>query len=253
MTDSKQSVALVTGASGRIGRAIGKRLARDGHRIVLADISHTVHDAAQELRDMSIDALAVQIDITDSKAVEDLPRQLGDWWEHLSILVNNAGISPKTQGRKRQVIDMPLDEWNSVLAVNLTGTFLVTRTCLRIMRHHSWGRIVMIASQAARTRTAVPGAHYQATKAGMVGFARVLAGEVAPFGITVNCVAPGRIESDMTAAVDSNTNESLANVIPAARMGTPEEVAAAVAYLASEDAGYSTGAILDVNGGSFMP
>ncbi len=250
---NKQSVALVTGGCGRIGRAIGKRLAQAGHRIVLVDVAPTVHAAAQELIDLSLDARAVQIDITDSKAVQELPSHLGDWWEHLSILVNNAGISPKTDGGKRHVIDMPLSEWNSVMAVNLTGTFLVTHTCLQAMRHRTWGRIIMIASQAARTRTVVPGAHYQASKAGMVGFARVLAAEVAPYGITVNCVAPGRVESDMTDAVDDNTNRNLANAIPLARMGTPEEVAAAVAYLASEEASYSTGAIIDVNGGSFMP
>lgn len=250
---SKHSVALVTGGAGRIGRAIGKRLAQNGHRIVLLDVSDGVHSATQELNGMSINARSVQIDITDSEAVQSLPDRLGDWWEHLSILVNNAGISPKTDGAKRPVIDMPLSEWNQVMAVNLTGTFLVTQTCLQAMRHRKSGRIIMIASQAARTRTAVPGAHYQASKAGMVGFARVLAAEAAPYGITVNCVAPGRIESDMTAAVDDGTNSKLANAIPISRMGTPEEVAAAVAYLASEEASYSTGAIIDVNGGSFMP
>lgn len=253
MFNIKSGVALVTGGSGRIGRAIGERLAQDGHRIVLVDISSSVHVAAQELLDRSIDARAVQIDITDPQAVQTLPEQLGDWWEDLSILINNAGISPKVNGQKSLVMDMSLEEWNSVMAVNLTGMFLVTRTCLQSMRHRGWGRIVMIASQAARTRTVVPGAHYQASKAATVGFARVLAAEVAELGITVNCVAPGRIESDMTAVVDTTTNSNLANSIPAARMGVPEEVAEAVAYFTSERAGYSVGAILDVNGGSFMP
>lgn len=250
---STPSVALITGGCGRIGKAIAKRLAPEGHRIVLLDVSDAVHSAAQELKEMSIDARSVQIDIAESAEVQSLPDLLGDWWDHLSILVNNAGISPKTDGAKRQIIDMPVSEWNRVMAVNLTGTFLVTQTCLQTMRHQKSGRIIMIASQAARTRTVVPGAHYQASKAGMVGFARVLASEVAAYGITVNCVAPGRIESDMTAAVSDGTNSGLANTLPIPRMGTPEEVAAAVAYFASKEASYSTGAIIDVNGGSFMP
>ncbi|KNY06767.1 MULTISPECIES: SDR family oxidoreductase [Achromobacter] len=250
---SKRNVALVTGASGQIGQAICHRLGQDGFRVVLVDVSDAVHATAQRLAGMSIPARAVQLDITDRAAVDTLALQVGDWWQDLSVLVNNAGVSPKTNGRKRLVSEMPLEEWNRVLAVNLTGMFLVTQACLQTMVQGDWGRIVMIASQAARTRTVVPGAHYQATKAGTVGFARVLAAEVAPHGITVNCVAPGRVESDMTAMVDPGTNSALANAIPAGRMGTPQEVAGAVAYFVSEQAAYSTGAILDVNGGSFMP
>ncbi|WP_100694581.1 SDR family NAD(P)-dependent oxidoreductase [Advenella sp. S44] len=253
MAHNTSAVALITGGSGKIGLAIGERLAQDGHRIVLADIAASVHAAAQTLRERAIDARAIQIDITDAQAVSTLPEQLGDWWEDLAILINNAGISPKVNGQKSTVMDMSLEEWDKVMAVNLTGMFLVTRTCLQSMCHRGWGRIVMIASQAARTRTAVPGAHYQTSKAGTVGFARVLAAEVAQYGITVNSVAPGRIESAMTAAVDATTNSGLASSIPAARMGAPAEVAEAVAYFTGEHAGYSVGAILDVNGGSFMP
>src|SRR5690606_19549228 len=140
-----------------------------------------------------------------------------------------------------------------VLAVNLTGAFLVTRTCLPALCSHGWGRIVMITSQAARTRTPVPGAHYAASKAGLTGFARVLAAEVAEHGVTVNCVAPGRIATEMTSATRAETNAALAEAIPAGRMGRPEEVAATVAFLVTDEAGYLTGASIDVNGGSFMP
>lgn len=249
----KRNVALVTGASGRIGQAICQRLGQGGYRVVLVDISDAVHATTRRLAAMSIEARAVQLDITDSAVVDTLAQRVGDWWQDLSVLVNNAGISPKTDGHKRLVSEMPLEEWNRVLSVNLTGMFLVTQACLKTMSQSDWGRIVMIASQAARTRTVVPGAHYQATKAGTVGFARVLAAEVARHGITVNCVAPGRVESDMTAMVDNGINSALASAIPAGRMGSPEEVAGAVAYFVSEQAAYSTGAILDVNGGSFMP
>lgn len=246
-------VALVTGAAGQIGNAIAARLAKDGHRVVLADLADTVHARAAHLQEQGHQVRALQLDITDPQAVAALPQQLGDWWDSLAVLVNNAGISPKSEGRKREVLCMPLDEWNQVLAVNLTGTFLVTQVCLPTMQRQGWGRIVMIASQAARTRTHVPGAHYQATKAGMVAFARVLAAEVAPYGITVNSVAPGRIRTGMTAAVSSDVNGSLASAIPAGRMGEADEVAAGVGYLVSADAGYCTGSILDINGGSFMP
>lgn len=123
----------------------------------------------------------------------------------------------------------------------------------RVGVQSDWGRIVMIASQAARTRTVVPGAHYQASKAGTVGFARVLAAKVAPHGITVNCVAPGRVESAMTAMVDIGTNGALANAIPAGRMGTPDEVAGAVAYFVSEQAAYSTGAMAQAGLAAQLP
>ncbi len=253
MTIEQPRVAVITGAAGGIGRAIAERLGKQGHRIVLLDVAQAVHTAGAQLRDLGVEAKAVQMDITDADQVDRLPEQLGDWWQGVAVLINNAGISPKTNGSKSPVKDMALEEWNRVMQVNLTGMFLVTKKCLSIMCEHTWGRIVMVASQAARTRTVVPGAHYQATKAGMVGFARVLAAEVAPFGITVNSVAPGRVESDMTAAVSADTNAGIAGAIPAGRMGKPQEVAAAVAYLVSPDSSYCTGAIIDVNGGSFMP
>jgi 3-oxoacyl-[acyl-carrier protein] reductase len=248
-----EQVALVTGAARGLGYAIAQRLASRGHPVLLADADPLVAASADRLQEQGFRARAIVLDVADEAAVESLPRLAGDWWANLSILVNNAGISPKTEGRKRPVAQMPSDEWRQVLAVNLTGAFLVTKACLPALCSRGWGRIVMITSQAARTRTPVPGAHYAASKAGLTGFARVLAAEVAPHGVTVNCVAPGRIASEMTAATDTTTNASLAAAIPAARMGRPEEIAATVAFLVSEDASYLTGATLDVNGGSFMP
>jgi 3-oxoacyl-[acyl-carrier protein] reductase len=251
--NSNDKVALVTGAARGIGKAIAARLAREGHKTVMLDLDPEIEQAARSLQDAGYPVRPLCLDITDEAAVRALPDRLGDWWPQLAILVNNAGISPKHEGKKREVADMSLDEWRRVLEVNLTGTFLITKTCLPVLKSHGWGRIVMITSQAARTRTPVPGAHYAATKSGMTGFSRVLAAEVASFGVTVNCVAPGRIESNMTAAVGSDVNAKHAASIPAGRLGRAEEVAAAVAFLASQDAGYSTGAVIDVNGGSFMP
>ena len=177
----------------------------------------------------------------------------GDWYEHIAVLVNNAGISPKFEGRKRKVTDIPYDEWQQVINVNLTGTFLMSQKLVQPMMENQWGRVVMIASQAARTRTQVPSAHYQASKAAMVALARVLAQEVAPYGITVNSVAPGRIATQMTAQVSGAANADIADATPVGRMGTPQEVAAAVAFLCSPDAAYACGAIIDINGGHFMP
>lgn len=245
-------VAVVTGAARGLGLAIARELGARGHPVALLDADPGVEAAAATLSRAGIAARALRVDITDEQAVEAVPALLGDWAERVAILVNNAGISPKHEGRKRPVAAMPTDEWQRVLAVNLTGAFLVTRTFLPAICARGWGRIVMITSQAARTRTPVPGAHYAATKAGLTAFARVLAAEVAPQGVTVNCVAPGRIATEMTSAVGGELNASIANTIPAARMGRPEEVAAAVGFLASESASYLMGATIDVNGGGFM-
>lgn len=251
-TPASTRTALITGAAGGIGLAIARELARQGHPVVLVDLNPDVHAAAQTLRDEGLSANALALDISDEAAVTELPQRLASHWSSLAIVVNNAGISPKHQGKKREVMEMPLDEWQRVLQVNLTGTFLVTRTCLPALVARGWGRVVMVTSQAARTRTVVPGAHYSASKAGMTGLARVLAGEVAKHGITVNCVAPGRVASAMTAIVDDTVNARVSDATPVGRMGLPEEVAATVAFLASDGAAYTTGATIDVNGGNFM-
>ena len=253
MSVTTKRVALVTGAARGLGFAIAGRLAGIGYPVVLADADPGVEDSAGRLRDKGLAVRHACVDVADEATVRSLPDLVGNWWGDLSILVNNAGISPKSGGRKRRVADMPADEWRQVLGVNLTGAFLVTRTCLPALCSRGWGRVVMITSQAARTRTPVPGAHYAASKAGLTGFARVLAAEVAEHGVTVNCVAPGRIATEMTSVTDAATNAALAAAIPAGRMGRPEEVAATVAFLVTDDAGYLTGASIDVNGGSFMP
>jgi len=250
---SNDAVALVTGAARGIGAAIAARLARDGRKVAMLDADPAVEQAARGLQEKCCRVRPICLDIADRDAVLALPEHMGDWWPHLSILVNNAGISPKHNGRKSAIADMSFEEWRRVLDVNLSGTFLVTQTCLPPLTSHGWGRIIIITSQAARTRTPVPGAHYAATKAGLTGFARVLAAEVAAAGVTVNCVAPGRIESDMTAEAGGELNATLAQAIPLGRYGMAEEVAGAVAFLASGDAGYCTGSIIDVNGGNFMP
>ncbi len=253
MNETSPRVALVTGAARGLGAAIAQRLAALGHAVVLADVLEEVEATAAGLRDAGLQARGIRLDVADEAAVAALPEALGDWWPRIAVLVNNAGISPKVEGRKRNVADIPLEEWNRVLAVNLTGPFLLSRLCIPAMRARGWGRIVMMTSQAAHVPSTITGAYYGASKAGLMAFARNLAAELGPHGITVNSVAPGRIMSPMVAGAAAGMNDAYLARIPLGRLGTAEEVAAAVAFLASDDAAYVTGATLDVGGGAYMP
>jgi 3-oxoacyl-[acyl-carrier protein] reductase len=147
---------------------------------------------------------------------------------------------------------MSEEEWRKVLDINLTGAFLCSKACLPIMREKGWGRIINIASQAGRTRSDIAGAHYAASKAGMMGLARALAGELGMAGITVNSIAPGRIMTPMAQEAGEAANTAYLARIPVGRLGTPDDVAAAVAFLVSDEAGFISGITLDVNGGAFM-
>jgi 3-oxoacyl-[acyl-carrier protein] reductase len=247
-------VALVTGAARGIGAAIAATLATAGHRVVLADVLDEVEATAASLREAGRDARAIRLDVADEARVAELPALLGDWWDRLGVVVNNAGISPKKEdGRARRVREMPVEEWRRVLEVNLTGAFLVSRACIPPMAARRWGRVVMIASQAARTKSRIAGAHYAASKSGLLGLARRLAVELGPEGVTVNSVAPGRIDTPMARGSASAVNDAFLADIPLGRAGSPEEVAAVVAFLCSEAASYLNGATIDVGGGSFMP
>jgi len=157
------------------------------------------------------------------------------------------------EGRKRKVVEIPLEEWNRGLAVNLTGPFLLSKLCIPVMQAQGWGRIIMITSQAAHVPSTITGAYYGASKAGLMGFARNLAAELGPDGITVNSVAPGRIMSDMVRGAAPGMNEAFLARIPLGRFGEPEDVAEVVAFLASDAAAYLTGTTIDVGGGSYMP
>lgn len=253
MSANADRVALVTGAARGIGAAIAARLAAAGHPVVLADVVPEVEATAAQLCRAGGQARAIHLDVADPAAAAELPRLVGDWWDGLGVLVNNAGISPKLNGKRRPVAEMPPEEWQRVLAVNLTGAFLVSQACIAPLRARRWGRIVMITSQAARTKSLIAGAHYAASKTGLMGFARSLAGELGSDGITVNSVAPGRIETPMSAGAAPGANEAFLANVPLGRAGTPAEVAETVAFLASDAASYLTGATIDVGGGSFMP
>lgn len=244
--------ALVTGAAQGIGFAISERLIDIGYSVAMLDISPGVCESAKLLATKNAFAKGLVLDLYDLNSIRSLEGLVGESFKDLSVLVNNAGISPKHLGKKRQFIDIPLDEWQRVIDINLTANFLLTQICLVPMMNNHYGRIVNITSQAARTRTPIPGAHYAASKAGIAGCTRILAGEVARYGITVNCIAPGRIESRMTAEVGDSVNLELAKSIPMGRLGKPQDVAGVVEFLVSDSASYLTGVTIDVNGGNFM-
>jgi 3-oxoacyl-[acyl-carrier protein] reductase len=252
MSIPAKRTALVTGAAGGIGLGIAERLARDGATVLISDVASHLEESAAALRRKGYAAEAVPGDVADPTWCEEVVARADRDHGGLDILVNNAGISPKRDGKKILVRDTDLDEWNRVFAINLTGAFLLCRAATPKMQERGWGRVVNIASQAARTRADIAGAAYAASKSGMIGFSRVLASEVGQDGVTVNCIAPGRIESPMAAVAGAEANRDYVTRIPVRRIGTAADIAATVAFLASEEASFITGATIDVNGGFFM-
>lgn len=248
-----KKLALVTGGARGIGRAIIERLARDGYRVVAVDfIADTLHATVDELRSCGLDVRPIVLDLADMACIAKLPSLLGDDFNQIAVLVNNAGISPKHNGASARVCDISLDEWDRVLRVNLTAPFRLTQLCLPPMRARRWGRIVNVSSKGGRIPSGVAGAHYVSSKSGIFGLTKITAMDVASEGITVNSIAPGRIETPMEQEADEKTRANSILRIPVGRLGKAEEIAAAVGFLVSEDAGYITGATFDINGGTLM-
>jgi 3-oxoacyl-[acyl-carrier protein] reductase len=253
MGQSDRRVVLVTGGASGIGLAIVRRFLAEGCRV--AFVARTAEHVERALDVLGRDEdrlVADAIDVTRQGDVAGFIGRVRERWDEIAILVNNAGISPK-----RQAPDAPwlaqtsLEEWARVIDVNLSGPFILTRLVATAMiaRHH--GRIVNIGSLAGRTMPLIAGPHYAASKAGLVGLTRAAARDLAPHGITVNCVAPGRILSEMTGPPEAAVNRAALGRIPVGRFGTAEEVADVVAFLASPSAGFITGATIDITGGEF--
>jgi 3-oxoacyl-[acyl-carrier protein] reductase len=245
MFDLTGRTAFVTGASGGIGAAIARALAAQGAAVALGGTRlEPLQALAAEIGD---NAHIVTADIGDraatDKAFADAEAALGG---KIDILVNNAGIT-----RDQLAMRMKDEDWDRVLEVNLTSGFRLARAAMRGMMKRRWGRIIGITSVVGATGN--PGqANYAASKAGMIGMSKALAAEVASRGITVNCVAPGFIDTAMTAVLTEEQNQRIAGNVPAGRLGVSAEIAAAVVYFASEEAAYTTGATLHVNGGLAM-
>jgi len=245
MFDLTGKRALVTGASGGIGAAIARALYNAGASVAL---SGTRVEPLEALKaELGERAFVVPANLSDAASVDALPKAaeaaLGG---SVDILVNNAGLT-----RDQLAMRMKDEDWDQVLAVNLTAAFKLAKAGLRGMMKSRWGRIISITSIVGVTGN--PGqANYAASKAGLIGMSKSLAQEVASRGVTVNCVAPGFIATPMTAVLDDGQQDKLKSAIPMGVMGTPEDIAAAVLYLASNEAGYVTGQTLHVNGGMAM-
>jgi 3-oxoacyl-[acyl-carrier protein] reductase len=251
MADKK--LALVTGAARGIGRAITERLATAGYSVVAIDaLSETLHTAAAELKSSGLDVRPIVFNLADSEGIARIPSLVGDDFSQVAVLVNNAGISPKHNGASARVCDVALTEWDRVMRVNLTAPFRMTQLCLPPMRARGWGRIVNVSSKGGRIPSGVAGAHYVSSKSGVFGLTKITAMEVAGEGITVNSIAPGRIETPMGQEADAETRAKSILRIPVGRLGKAEEIAAAVGFLVSDEAGYITGATFDINGGTLM-
>lgn len=247
MLSQEGRVALVTGASRGIGKAILIKLATSG--VVGIGVDYSEESAAtisSFLRELGLAGEGLVMDVTKQESIENAMGHIAQKYAAPSILVNNAGIT-----RDNLMLRMSQDEWDQVIATNLTSVFRLSRFCLRAMVKARYGRMINIASIVAYTGNAGQ-ANYAAAKSGMVAFSKALALEVASRNITVNCVAPGFIETEMTKKLSDEHREKLASVIPMKRIGSVDDVVNAVEFLASDNASYITGSTIHVNGGMFM-
>ena len=245
MIDLSGRVAIVTGASRGIGRATALALARQGASVVAAARGDHAEPVAAAIEAGGGRAVAVAVDVTDPASVERMAAAADERFGRVDVLVSNAGIT-----RDQLVLRMKRDDWDAVVATNLTAAYTCVQAVLRPMIKQRAGRIITISSVVGQTGNAGQ-ANYAASKAGLIGFSKALALEVASRGITVNVVAPGLIETDMTRAIAADAQQTWAGRIPVGRLGRPEDVADAVCFLASDEAAYITGQVLAVNGGMY--
>ena len=239
-------VAIVTGASRGIGRAIAERLASGGATVVCVARGTNADGTAAAITGAGGKAFAYAADITDTAGVEALVKHTVDTYGSLNILVSNAGIT-----KDQLMLRMKRGDWDEVLATNLTAAFTLCQAALKPMIRQRSGRIIAISSVVGQMGNAGQ-ANYAASKAGLIGFCKSLAREVASRQVTVNVVAPGFVDTDMTRAITADTTRDWSAQIPLGRPGTPADIASAVGFLASDEASYITGQVLAVNGGMYM-
>ncbi len=243
----QDKVALITGASRGIGRSISLALAAQGAKIVAVDVDlQATEDFVSELKAAGTEAVAVQGNVTVTADVEKMVKVAKETFDRIDILVNNAGIT-----RDALLLRMKDEDWDAVLDVNLKGAFLCTRAVSKLMTKQRSGRIINIVSVVGQMGNAGQ-ANYCASKAGLMGLTRSNARELAKRNITVNAVAPGFIATAMTDALPEDKRQELAAQIPLARLGSVDDIAHTVLFLASEQAGYITGQVIGVNGGMYM-
>lgn len=244
----ENELALISGASRGIGRAIALNLGGKGATIIGTATSVKGAESISEyLKENGVKGQGMVLNVTDQSSIDELLKTMKDNYAMPSILVNNAGIT-----RDNLMMRMSDDEWDSIIQTNLTSIFKLSKACLRAMMKARKGRIISIASVVGLTGNAGQ-ANYAAAKAGIFGFTKSLAREIGSRGITVNAVAPGFIDTDMTRGLPDEAKKALLQQIPLKRLGDVDEIASAVGFLASEDAAYITGETLNVNGGMYMP
>ncbi len=236
-------VAIVTGSGRGIGKAIALKLAEAGASVVVNDIDKMAEEVAREIRAMGKQSQSVMADVSSAPDVASLVETATTNYGRIDILVNNAGIN-----RDQLLVRMSDEEWDKVINIDLKSVFLCTRAVLRPMIKQRWGRIISISSVVGLIGNAGQ-ANYAAAKAGIIGFTRSVAREVASRGVTANAIAPGFIDTEMTQKLPESQRQELISRIPSGRLGSPEDVASAVCFLASEEAGYITGQVLTVDGG----
>ncbi len=247
MSEQLNRWAFVTGASRGIGAAIAKQLAQQGVNVIgTATQASGVLKIQQMLSIFNVKSGALLLDVSNQTSIESCLLQLAADFPPMDILVNNAGIT-----RDNLLLRAKIEDWDQIIQTNLSSVFHLSKALIKNMSKNRWGRIISLSSVVASSGN--PGqTNYAAAKAGLEGFSRSLAREMARRGITVNVVAPGYIQTDMTAALDEAQQQAIAETVPAGRMGLPEEVASAVGFLASEQAAYINGQVLHVNGGMYM-
>ncbi|MBP9940008.1 MAG: SDR family oxidoreductase [Comamonas sp.] len=250
MNQDNLKVALVTGAAGGIGAATAQVLYEQGFKLVLWDVTDKFDELLINDQDRVI---TQQVDVTNLDQIQQALQNVRARWGGVSVLINNAGISPKKpDGTGYGILDVSPQEWKKVVDINLTSLLTLIQQTAPDMMAQGWGRIVNLSSQAARTRATVPGVAYVCTKTAVLGLTRYAAEELGPHGITCNAVTPGRIATPMTASAPAEVTARLNNNTPLRRMGTVREVANSIAFFCSPQADFVSGAVLDVGGGLFM-
>jgi len=241
-------IAIITGGSRGIGRAIALRLARDGAKIVITYIKsqEAAEAVIKEIQANGGEAWAYQFDVSSFKQTQNFFKKITDKFDRVDYLINNAGII-----KDSLIFTMKEETWDRVLAVNLKGTFNCIRSCAKIMIRQGYGRIINITSVLAFTGN-IGQANYVASKFGIVGLTRAMAKELAPKGVTVNAIAPGFIETELTSKLPEKIKNNFLSQIPLGHFGTPEDIAEVVAFLVSDEAEYITGQVIHVNGGMYM-
>jgi 3-oxoacyl-[acyl-carrier protein] reductase len=249
----QDKVAIVTGGASGIGAATARGLSREGAKVVVADWnSENLQKMEAEMKKEDRPFLGLKIDVSLEPDVQKLINQTVSHFGGIDFLVNNAGISPKHKGKKQNLWEMSIEEWDRVMAVNIRGVFLCCHFAVPRMIERGGGAIVSLSSQAAKAGSVITGSHYAISKAGVVGLTKILAKEVAQYKIRVNAVAPGRIDTPMIWDVPVEVNEQIKKNIPLGRLGKAEEVADPILFLLSEASSFMTGVVLDINGGSGM-